>query len=313
MTDSTTSARTRSAEALSREEVTARREVGGLTRLRRSIVSSRTGLFGTVIVTMVVLGAIFAPLLAPADPNRQDIMNTLQPPVWLEGSWSAILGTDFLGRDILSRIIYGARVSLIVGISAVAIAGVLGAVLGILAGFRGGWADAVIMRLADFQLSVPFLVLAIAVLGILGPGLGNIIIVLGITGWVTYARVVRSEVLSVREMDYITAARAIGLSDMRIMARHVLPNVAAPMIVISSLEVARMIISEAALSFLGLGVPATTPSWGGMVSDGRNFIQSNWWISTFPGLAIVVTVLGINLFGDWLRDTLDPRMRGRDT
>lgn len=314
MSDLTPGIGTRNADILSQEESETRREVGAFTRLRRSLLSSRTGLFGTVIVAVVILGAILAPLLAPADPNHQDIMNTLKPPAWLEGgSWSAILGTDFLGRDILSRIIYGARVSLIVGISAVAIAGVIGAVLGILAGYRGGWVDVVIMRLADFQLSVPFLVLAIAVLGILGPGLRNIIIVLGITGWVTYARVVRSEVLSVREVDYITAARAIGLSDSRIMARHVLPNVAAPMIVISSLEVARMIISEAALSFLGLGVPATTPSWGGMVSDGRNYIQANWWLATFPGLAIVITVLGINLFGDWLRDVLDPRMRGRDT
>ncbi len=312
MSDSTPGFAPRHADPLSQEESATRREIGTSARLRRSLISSRTGLIGTVIVALVVVGAILAPLIAPADPNRQDIMNTLNPPVWLEGSWSAILGTDFLGRDILSRIIYGARVSLIVGISAVAIAGVLGTVLGILAGYRGGWADAVIMRLADFQLSVPFLVLAIAVLGILGPGLRNIIIVLGITGWVTYARVVRSEVLAVREADYITAARAIGLSDRRIMARHVFPNVAAPLIVISSLEVARMIISEAALSFLGLGVPATTPSWGGMVSDGRNYIQANWWIATFPGVAIVVTVLGINLFGDWLRDTLDPRMRGRD-
>lgn len=312
MSDLTPGIATRSVHTLSQEESATRREVGAVTRLRRSLLSSRTGLIGTVIVALVILSAILAPLLAPTGPNNQDIMNTLTPPVWLEGSSSAILGTDFLGRDVLSRIIYGARVSLIVGISAVAIAGVLGTVLGILAGYRGGWVDAVIMRLADFQLSVPFLVLAIAVLGILGPGLRNIIIVLGITGWVTYARVVRSEVLAVREADYITSARAIGLTDRRIMARHVFPNVTAPLIVISSLEVARMIISEAALSFLGLGVPATTPSWGGMVSDGRNYIQANWWIATFPGLAIVITVLGINLFGDWLRDTLDPRMRGRD-
>jgi peptide/nickel transport system permease protein len=286
---------------------------GTWTRLRRSLLSSRTGLLGTVIVLLVVVAAVFTPYLAPADPNQQQIMETLQPPAWLESGSDALLGTDYLGRDILSRIIYGARVSLIIGLSAVAIAGVLGSVLGILAGFQGGWADSIIMRLADFQLSVPFIVLAIAVLGILGPSLRNIIVVLGITGWVVYARVVRSEVLAVRGVDYITAARAIGSTDGRIMVRHILPNVAAPMIVISSLEVARMIISEAALSFLGLGVPPTTPSWGGMVADGRNYLQANWWIATFPGLAIVITVLGINLFGDWLRDALDPRLRGRES
>jgi peptide/nickel transport system permease protein len=288
------------------------RQPGRWARLQSSLLRSRTGVFGTVIVILVIVTAIFAPYLAPADPNQQNIMETLQPPSWLDPDSDALLGTDYLGRDILSRIIYGARVSLIIGVSAVAIAGVLGATLGILAGFRGGWADAVIMRVADFQLAVPFIVLAIAVLGILGPSLRNIIIVLGVTGWVVYARVVRSEVLAVREMDYVTSARALGSSDGRIMVRHVLPNVAAPMIVISSLEVARMIISEAALSFLGLGVPPTTPSWGGMVADGRNYLQANWWIATFPGLAIVITVLGINLFGDWLRDALDPRMRGRE-
>lgn len=291
-----------------------RRQAGSrFARVRRSLLGSRTGLFGTVIVILTIVTALFAPYLAPVDPNKQDIMRTLNPPVWLDADSTAILGTDYLGRDILSRIIYGARVSLTVGLSAVAIAGVIGSGLGILAGFRGGWIDAVIMRLADFQLSVPFIVLAIAVLGILGPSLRNIIIVLGVTGWVTYARVVRSEVLAVRQDDYVTAARSSGSSDARIMLRHILPNVAAPIIVISSLEVARMIISEAALSFLGLGVPPTTPSWGGMVADGRNYIQANWWIATFPGLAIVITVLGINLFGDWLRDVLDPRLRGRQS
>lgn len=312
MTDINQSVVNVQARSLSSAETANRQRPSSLARLRRALLTSRTGLFGTTIVLVVVVAAIFAAYLAPEDPNQQQILDALQPPIWLESSSNAILGTDYLGRDILSRIIYGARVSLTVGLAAVAIAGILGAVLGILAGFRGGWTDSVIMRLADFQLSIPFVVLAIAVLGILGPSLRNIIIVLGITGWVTYARVIRSEVLAVREFDYITAARAIGSSDGRIMVRHVLPNVAAPMIVISSLEVARMIISEAALSFLGLGVPATTPSWGGMVSDGRSYIQANWWIATFPGLAIVITVLGINLFGDWLRDTLDPRQRSRN-
>lgn len=281
-------------------------------RLWRSLLSSRTGMFGSIIVLAIIFVAIFAPFLAPADPNRQQIMETLRGPSWTDQESSFLFGTDYLGRDILSRIIYGSRVSLIVGLSAVFIAGAIGTILGTLAGFKGGWLDTLIMRLADFQLSLPFIVLAIAVLGVLGPSLRNVVLVLGFTGWVTYARIVRSEVLTIKESDYVTAAYSIGSDGIRIMWRHILPNIAAPIIVISSLEVARMIISEAALSFLGLGVPANTPSWGGMVSDGRSYLQNAWWISTFPGLAIVVTVLGINLFGDWLRDALDPRLRGKD-
>jgi peptide/nickel transport system permease protein len=280
-------------------------------RILMSLVRTKTGLIGLIAVLLVVFTAIFAPLLAPADPNRQNIMITLEPPSWLGGEGGLLLGADYLGRDILSRVIYGSRVSLIVGLASVAIAGSIGATLGVASGYRGGWLDSLIMRVADFQLAVPFLILAIAILGILGPSLRNVIIVLGITGWVTYARVVRSEVLSLRERDFVTAATAIGASSRRIMLRHIVPNIAAPTIVIASLEVARMIISEAALSFLGLGVPPTVPSWGGMVADGRNYLHNAWWIATFPGIAIVITVLGINLFGDWLRDILDPRMRGR--
>jgi peptide/nickel transport system permease protein len=286
------------------------------TRSRRRLAlelltASRGGAFGLLLVLGVVLLALLAPLIAPFDPTRQELSLALKPPVWLGGPPGLWLGADNLGRDIFSRIVYGSRVSLIIGLSAVAIGGTLGAALGMAAGYHGGWVETAIMRLADFQLSVPFIVLAIAVLGVLQPSLMNLVLVLGITGWVSYARVARSEVLSLREREFVLAARAVGATGPRIVLRHILPNVTASLVVIATLEVARMIISEAALSFLGLGVPPSTPSWGSMVADGRNYLETGWWIAAFPGLAIVLTVLGINLFGDWLRDSLDPRLRGR--
>lgn len=287
----------------------ARSRQAGVRRMLRLLLESRTGSVGFAIVLAVVTAALLAPLIAPYDPASQEITRALKPPVWLGGPSGALLGTDNLGRDIFSRIMYGSQVSLIIGLSAVAVAGSLGFTLGVLSGYLGGWVDAVLMRLADFQLSVPFIVLAIAVLGVVGPSLQNLIVVLGITSWVSYARVARSEVLSLREREFVMAARALGASSFRIMLIHIGPNVTAPAIILASLEVARMIISEAALSFLGLGVPPPAPSWGGMVADGRNYLESAWWIATFPGIAIVITVLGINLFGDWLRDTLDPRLR----
>ncbi len=273
------------------------------------LLRSATGTAGLVIVTLVVGLAVAAPFVAAADPTQQDLARAFEPPGWLGGE-RALLGTDYLGRDIFSRVVHGARISLLIGVSAVAIAGLAGSVAGIVAGFRGGWIDAVLMRLADFQLSLPFIVLAVALVGAIGPSFGNLIIVLAITGWVPYARIARSEVLSVREREFVTAARAIGASPLRIMYVHVRPNVAASLIVLASLEVARMILNEAALSFLGLGVQPPTPSWGGMVAEGRSYLQSAWWITTFPGLAIVVTVLGVNLFGDFVRDLFDPRLRG---
>jgi peptide/nickel transport system permease protein len=198
---------------------------------------------------------------------------------------------------------------LLIGVTAVTIAGAIGTTLGLISGFKRGWLGGAIMRLADFQLSVPFLVLAIALVGALGPSLLNLIVVLGITGWVPYARVVRSEVLSLREREFVLAARLVGASDWRIMLTHIRPNITASVVVLASLEVARMMLSEASLSFVGLGVPPPTPSWGGMVADGRNYLQSAWWLSTLPGVAIAVTVLGVNLLGDRLRDVLDPFRR----
>lgn len=274
-----------------------------------AVSRNRAGGFGLLIFFVVIFLALAASFVSPADPVRQDLGIALKPPSWMGGPANSPLGTDNLGRDIFSRIAYGSRVSLVVGISAVLIAGTIGTSLGLLSGFRGGWLGAVIMRLADFQLSVPFLVLAIAVVGAVGPSFTNLIIVLGVTGWVPYARVIRGEVLALREREFILAARAVGASGLRIMVNHLRPNITASVTVIASLEVARMIISEAALSFLGLGVQPPTPSWGGMVADGRNYLESAWWISTFPGIAIAVTVLGINLLGDWLRDILDPYLR----
>ncbi len=267
--------------------------------------------FGLVLVIAIVAIAIAAPFIAPFDPNQEDLSRALQPPGWLGGAADALFGTDYLGRDILSRVVYGTRISLLIGLLSVAIGGAVGSTLGVLAGYRGGTVDAIVMRLADLQLSIPWIVLAIAFVGALGPSVLSLVIVLVITGWVSYARIARSEVLSLREREFVLAARAVGAGPNRIMWRHIRPNVAASLVVLGSLEVGRIILSEAALSFLGLGVQPPTPSWGGMIAEGRNYLQSAWWLTTFPGLAIVATVFSINLFGDWLRDMLDPRRRAR--
>ena len=214
------------------------------------------------------------------------------------------LGTDHLGRDILARIVFGARPALLVGFAAVAISGVLGMVTGLVAGYFGGRIDDLLMRLADIQLAFPFILLAIAVIGVLGPSLTTIICVIGVSSWVVYARIVRGAALSLREREFVQAAQALGSRDGRILVRHVLPNVFTPWLVVATLDMARVIVIESALSFLGLGVQA-----GGMLADGRVYISTAWWLATFPGLAILITVLGINLFGDGLRDTLDPRLK----
>jgi peptide/nickel transport system permease protein len=278
--------------------------------LLRRLVRRRTALFGMLVVLVVMLAALAAPLVTPFDPLEQDIGQRLREPGWQDAQGRVHpLGTDHLGRDILSRIIFGSRIALLVGLAAVVISGVLGMIIGLVAGYFGGRMDDFLMRLADVQLAFPFILLAIAVIGVLGPSLRNIIIVIGVSSWVVYARVVRGEVLSIREREYVHAAVALGSRHWRVLMTHVLPNTFTPWLVVATLDMARVIVIESALSFLGLGVQPPTPTWGGMLADGRVYLSTAWWLATFPGLAILVTVLGINLFGDGLRDTLDPRLK----
>jgi peptide/nickel transport system permease protein len=276
----------------------------------RSLFAGPAPIAGAAIGAIVLLCAILAPLIAPHDPNAQALALAQKPPMWLAGGERGyVLGTDDLGRDILSRIIWGARVALIVGFSVVAIGGTIGVALGLTAGYVGGFVDDVIARFADIQLAFPLVLLAIAIVGVVGPGLWTIIGTLGVTSWVQYARVVRAETLALRDREFVQAAVATGLSPARIMLRHILPNIASSISVLATFEVARAIILESALSFLGLGVPPSTPSWGAMLADGRQYLDTSWWLGLFPGLAISLTVLGTNLFGDGLRDALDPRSR----
>jgi peptide/nickel transport system permease protein len=260
-------------------------------------------------VVAVLAAGLLAPALAPLDPVEQNVIERLAPPVFLPGGTPEhLLGTDHLGRDVLSRLIYGARVALVVGITTVIVSGIGGLGVGLVAGYFGGWADTTFMRLLDIQLSMPFMLVALTIIGILGPSLQNIVIVLALTGWVVYARIVRAEVLSLRSRDFIAACRSLGGSDARIIVSHLLPNVRASVIVVSTVEVARMMLLESALSFLGLGVRPPTPSWGAMLADGRIYLASAWWLATFPGLAISLTVLALNMIGDRLRDYLDPEL-----
>ena len=277
----------------------------------RRLAARRTALFGLVVVVVVVLAAVGAPLISPFDPIEQDLGDLrLKAPGFRDaGGRAHPLGTDHLGRDLLARVIHGARPALLVGFAAVAISGLIGMAAGLISGYFGGRTDDVLMRLADIQLAFPFILLAIAVIGVLGPSLKTIIVVIGVSSWVVYARIVRGAVLTLREREFVQAARALGGGDGRILLRHILPNAFTPWLVVATLDMARVIVIESALSFLGLGVQPPTPTWGGMLADGRVYISTAWWLATFPGLAILVTVLGINLFGDGLRDTLDPRLK----
>jgi peptide/nickel transport system permease protein len=269
----------------------------------------RTALFGLIVVGIVIMASLAAPWLTPFDPVEQDIGERLNAPGARDAAGRLHpLGTDHLGRDLLARVIYGAQPALLVGFAAVLISGVIGMGTGLLGGYFGGWIDDVLMRLADIQLAFPFILLAIAVIGVLGASLMTIIIVIGVSSWVVYARVVRAAVFSLREREFVQAAQALGSRDGRVLLRHILPNALTPWLVVATLDMARVIVIESALSFLGLGVQPPTPTWGGMLADGRVYISTAWWLATFPGLAILVTVLGINLFGDGLRDTLDPRL-----
>jgi len=260
----------------------------------------------------MALTILQAPLLAPHDPCHQELADRLQPPFWLEGgSWEYPLGTDDLGRDILSRMIYGMRISLLVGGLALLLSGAIGVVLGLVSGYFGGWVDDLLMRVCDVQLSIPLTLLAIAVIAVVGSSLPTLIGVLGLTQWVMYARVVRGEALSIREKEFVEASRAIGATDLRIIRTCVLPNVLPTILVTATLRMATVIMIEAGLSYLGLGIQPPDPSLGSMLSDGRQYLATAWWLGTFPGLAIMLIVLGINLLGDGLRDLLDPRSRRR--
>ncbi len=266
--------------------------------------------FSLFILLTLVVTALFSAQVAPHNPIRERLLDRLLPPAWgQDGEWRYVLGTDHLGRDLLSRIIYGSRVSLVVGAAAVVVGGALGISLGVAAGFLGGRSDELIMALADMQLAFPTILLAIAIIAVLGPSFANLVVVIGISGWVTYARIARGQVLSLREKEFVEAIRAQGGSQFRIVVRHILPNILSPLIVVATLDLARTIILESTLSFLGLGIQPPTPSWGGMLSDGREYLLSAWWIATFPGVALMLTALSFNRLGDWIRDLTDPRLR----
>ena len=282
-------------------------------RAWRSMVRAKWPLLAVAILAVVVVVAAFGPWLAPLDPERQSIASRLSPP-GTTGPQGIMhwLGSDVLGRDVLSRLLYGARISLLVGLAAIMVGGTLGTLAGLVSGYFGGWIDDVTMRLGDMQLAFPFVLLAIMFLVVLGPGVGNLVLVLGIGQWVTYARIVRAETLSLREKEFVEAARALGDSTTTILFRTILPNTVAPLTVIASFNVASVILTEAALSFLGLGVPASVPTWGSMLAESRDTLLANkWWLAVFPGVAIMLTVLSFNIIGDWLRDAMDPRLRER--
>jgi len=260
---------------------------------------------GIGLTLTALLAAFAASWLSPHDPLRTDFPQSLQPP----GAAGHLLGTDQLGRDLFARVLHGARLALFIGGCTVVLTAVVGGSLGLVAGFVERWPSAVLMRIADVQLSFPFILLAMTINAIVGLGLRNIILSLSAAGWVVYARVVRGEVLSVKQRDYVHAAAALGMSRTRLMVRHVLPNVAPSIIVVASLQFSSFIVAEAAISFLGFGIQPPTPAWGSMLSESRDFVYVAWWLAAFPGAALALTALGVNLLGDWLRDTTDPKLR----
>jgi peptide/nickel transport system permease protein len=265
---------------------------------------------GLGVVTLLAVLAVVAPWVVQ-DPERQSLRVRLKPPT-LEGAdgRAHLLGTDHLGRDVLARVVFGSRVSLVVGFSAVLVGGLLGSTMGLIAGYRGGRVDEVIMTLADAQLAFPFILLAIGIIAVLGPSFPTLVIVIGLSGWVSYARILRAQVLVLRGREFVEAIRGLGGSMMRVVLRHILPNVLASLVVVATLELARSIVLEATLSFLGLGIQPPTPSWGGMIQEGRDYLDSAWWISTCPGVVLMITSIVISRSGDWLRDVLDPTLRG---
>jgi peptide/nickel transport system permease protein len=277
--------------------------------LAEELWRDKAGFIGFVVIVALVAMAICAPLLAPYDPAAQDIVMRLQPPAWMGGDWAHPLGTDQLGRDILSRVIFGARASLTVGVCVVACAGTFGVLLGLLAGFVGGRVDLFIMRAVDVQVAFPGLLLIILVVSVVGPGLITTIVVLALTNWMVYARVIRGIVMSVRHTAYVEAAEMIGCAPGRIIFRHILPNLTSPLLTLGILEFTNVVLAEAAMSFLGLGIQPPATSWGLDVANGKDYLFVAWWLVAFPGLSISITVLAINLFANWLRVTTDPQER----
>lgn len=278
----------------------------GWRRLWSELRRSAKGLTGAIIVAVAIVAAVAAPVVAPYSPTDQVVLDKFAPP-----SLAHPFGADNLGRDILSRTIYGGRVSLAIGLMVVAIAATVGSILGGIAGYWGGFLDTLIMRLVDFQLSFPFILLAMIFLAILGPGFWSVLVALSVALWVNYARLVRGESLKLRELEFVQAAQTIGVSKRRIVFSHILPNVLQSILVLATLDMAFVIIFESSLTFLGLGIQPPTASWGIMLSDGRNYLQESPWMSVFPGAAIILVVVGINLLGDWLRDVLDPSLQVR--
>lgn len=289
------------------EEQTLQKRLAYVGRLLRR---DRGGMLGMILFVVIVFTAIFAPVIAPHDPLKQNLRAAKQPPAWQEGgSWEYPLGTDTLGRDMFSRIIFGTRVSLTVGFFGVLIAGTLGLVAGLVAGYKGGRADSIIMGVVNIFLAIPYLVFVVVVAAILGRSLINVILIFGITDSPIFARVTRGEVLRIRESGYVESATSAGAGTSRILFDHILPNLIGPLITLATFEMSAMIFYEAGLSFLGLSVPPSVPSWGNMLQVGRQYLTIYPWIATWPGVAIAVTALAFNLLGDWLRDVLDPRLR----
>lgn len=286
--------------------------VGARTRLLRRLWQLRMGTAGGVVILVLAVLALFPAAFAPQDPYSGAVVDRLLPPFWMEGgSVQHLLGTDGIGRDVLSRMIYAARVSLSVSLVASVISIAVGVPLGLAAGYFGRYTDAVISTLINVMLTLPFVLLALAVVAVLGTSFWNLIAVLGLAGWPIYSRVARAEVLRLKEMDFVHSARVLGASHLRIIVRHILVNLLSSVIVLATIQVARVIITEAFLSFLGLGVQPPTPAWGSMLGESRQFMYDRWWLPTFPGLAIFITTLAFNLFGDGLRDWFDPYRRGR--
>jgi len=282
----------------------------GLRNLGRELWRDKTGFTGVVLIGVLLFMAVAAPLIAPHDPSTQDLRARLRPPVWEEkGTWKHVLGTDHLGRDVLSRVVYGSRVSLLVGTAVVFVAGTFGVVMGLLAGYRGGRTDSYVMRWIDTQVAFPGLLLALIILAVIGPSMITVIIVLSLNGWMVYGRMTRGAVLSVRQTPYVEAAEILGCKGKRVIFRHILPNLTSPLLTLAILEFARIVLAEAALSFLGLGIQPPATSWGLDVANGKNYMFRAWWLVTMPGIAIAITVLAINLVASWMRLISDPQER----